>query len=168
MDAVYRISSNEVVKIGDVVSLEGYGNLFAMLSDPTYTDGTDYKDPNGDLRVLGYAKINDGGVVRNATQPEIDTFAPAALDDKNQKWADRVVASIQNDPEMRRIVAALIKGIIKEDNDIRGWVQDFMDAVAASTSLADYQSRVAALDRPVDREFQDAKTYIINQVSKDD
>ena len=65
-------------------------------------------------------------------------------------------------------MVALIKGIIKEDNEGRLWTRDFKAAVAASTSLADFQSRVAALDTPTDREFQDAKDYIIGRVSKDD
>ena len=65
-------------------------------------------------------------------------------------------------------MVAFIKGIIKEDNEGRLWIRDFKAAVAASTSLADFQSRVAALDTPTDREFEDAKDYIIGQVSKDD
>lgn len=167
-DVIYRISSGEVVNIL-------YGNeggydqdFFGTLTDPPMTDGSQFLDDQWEPRVLNYSKINDNGTIRNATQEEINTFAVLATEDVNIREAAQAATHFQNDPKFRRAVAAIIKGIIKEDNESRLWVRDFMDAVAASTSLANFQSRVAALDRPVDREFADAKTYILNQISKDD
>ena len=166
---VYRLSSGEVVRIttGSTHNEESrFG--FDLVTDPSFSDGQQWLDPNYDYRVVGYAKIYSGGVVRNATQNEIDTFAAAAVDDRNKREADRAIDYFQNDPKFRRAMIAIIKGIIKEDNEGRLWTRSFMAAVAASTSLANFQSRVAALDTPTDREFSDAKDYILGQISKDD
>ena len=167
---LYRLSSNEVEEITEIAPANVDTTYIGILTDPPLTDGTQWLSPAPDYqkRVLGYAKINDNGTIRNATQNEIDTFAAAAVDDRNKREADRVIDYFQNDYIFRRAMIALIKGIIKEDNENRLWIRDFKDVVAASTSLANLQSRVAALDTPVDREFQDAKDYIISQVSKDD
>ena len=164
---VYRLSSGEVVTLDDPPI--GYPpSYFGFVTDPTAPDGLEIYDSENNKRVLGYAKIYSGGVVRNATQEEIDTFLPAAQDDKNSKYAAAALAYFQNNAKFRMAIMAVIKGVVKEDNEQRLWIRTFMEAVAASTSLADFQSRVAALDTPADREFQDAKDYIINQVSKDD
>ena len=168
--AVYRVSSNEVVLIdtedGDFA--DAVTNYLVLKTGATFPDGTECRISNFDLRVLGVAKILDGDIVRNATQNEIDTFHDAEVGDLLQAEVDRIVKYMNTDKKMRRIIIALVKGIIKEDNENRLWIRDFKVAVAASTSLANLQSRVAALDTPVDREFQDAKDYIIGQVSKDD
>ena len=168
MYVIYRKSSNEVevVGVGQTIS---YDTTFKdTLIDPPFTDGTECRDSTGELRVLGYAKINDNGTIRNATQQEIDIFAILEQDDGNKRDAAKAIGFMDTDPQFRRILIALIKGIIREDNQNRLWIRDFKAAVAASTSLADFQSRVAALDTPTDREFEDAKDYIIGQVSKDD
>ena len=168
--ALYRISSNEIpeISISDDMFVAYPSTIFGVLINPSFTDGIEYRDPLNNYRVLGYSKINDNGTVRNATQEEIDTFEGFEQDDNNQIEANKAIKYFQNNPQFRRIMVALIKGIIKEDNEGRLWTRDFKAAVAASTSLADFQSRVAALDTPTDREFQDAKDYIIGQVSKDD
>ena len=169
---LYRISSGEVMEISTQDKTDfGMGLIyFAVLTDPPLTDGTEWLSPAPDFerRSLGYAKINDNGTIRNATQNEIDTFAILQQDDRNKRDAAKAIGFMDTDPQFRRILIALIKGIIREDNQNRLWIRDFKAAVAASTSLADFQSRVAALDTPTDREFQDAKDYIIDQVSKDD
>ena len=162
----YRTSSGRVSEISLLpIASQAY---FTVVENPTFIDGKQWLDDNYNTGVLGYSKIYDNGVVRNATQAEIDTFGPLARDDYNQIEANKAIKYFQNNPQFRRIMIALIKGIIKEDNEDRLWIRDFKAAVAASTSLADFQSRVAALDTPTDREFHDAKDYIIGQVSKDD
>ena len=168
--ALYRKSSNECTQISLTnSSFDNYSSTyFGVLTDPPFTDGTDTQDPNGDYRVLGYSKINDSGTIRNATQGEIDTFEAGEIDDNNAIDADKAKIYFQNDHIFRRAMIALIKGIIKEDNEGRLWTRDFMAAVAASTSLADFQSRVAALNTPADRVFSDAKDYILGQINKDD
>ena len=166
---LYRTSSNEVtgIDINDGMFTDHHEHL-SVATEVSIPDGAICRDAEGDLRVIGYSKILDGNVVRNATQAEIDTFYPAFVNDYAIDEAQAIVNYINKDEKFRRIIIALIKGIIREDNENRLWIRDFKAAVAASTSLADFQSRVAALDTPVDREFQDAKDYIISQVSKDD
>ena len=165
-NVLYRISSNEVnVITSDSIVAGNSDNAIIVITD--FPDGMETRS-NDSLRVLGTAKILDGTTVRNATQEEIDTFLPAVLDDYAIRDAQQALKLFNSDVKLRKILAALIKGIIKEDNENRLWIRDFKDVVAASTSLANLQSRVAALDTPVDREFQDAKDYIISQVSKDD
>ena len=167
---IYRISSNEVIRIdtnGSLFEAE-VTDYVALKKGATYSDGSSIYDTSGKTRVFGYAKILDGDTVRNATQIEIDTFRAFEIDDAKQIQADSAISYFSSDSKFRRIMVALIKGIVKEDNENRKWIRDFKDAVAASTSLANLQTRVAALDTPVDREFEDAKDYIISQVSKDD
>ena len=168
--ALYRISSNEVYKISEENDIFAFdvSDQLAVATSVSTPDGDATWDTSGNLRVLGYSKILDGTTVRNATQEEIDTFAAFEAEDRNIKEADQATAYFQNDPKFRRAMIAIIKGIIKEDNEGRLWTRSFMAAVAASTSLANFQSRVAALDTPTDREFSDAKDYILGQISKDD
>jgi len=169
--ALYRISSGEVTVISitdNDFSDRMYDAQYSVLSGGTYPDGYDCAGTGYELRVLGTAKIVDSTTVRNATQVEIDTFAGHAADDKNQREEDAAKSYFQNDPKFRRAVIAIIKGIIKEDNELRNWTRDFKDLVAASTSLANFKSRVAAEETLVNRQFEDAKTYILNQISKDD
>ena len=165
-----RISSGEVTEKSDTNS--GFdlfdSTYWEVLIDPSLPDGSVIKDPNGQRRVLGYAKINDNGVVRNATQNEIDGFKDFVIDDRNERYAQQALQRLATDSKFRMVMAAIIKGIIKEDNLNRQFDRDLLDAIANSTSLLDFQRRAAALDRPVDREFQDAKDYVVSQVSKDD
>lgn len=168
--ALYRVSSNEVVLIdtedGDFA--DSATNYLVLKTGATFPDGTECRASNSDLRILGIAKILDGDIIRNATQNEINTFHDAEVDDLLQADVDRIVKYMNTDKKMRRIISALIKGIVKEDNEIREWTRDLKAAVAASTNLADFQTRVAALETLTNREFLDAKTYIINQVSPND
>lgn len=162
--AVYRISSGEVTAIS--TENNPYDNEpsdLAVITNATYPDGTTFIK-----RVLGSAKILDGTVIRNATQEEIDGFAAASINDYNIRMAAKSLKYFQSDAKFRLAIMAVIRGIIKEDNEQRLWIRTFMEAVALSTSLADFQSRVAGLDIPVDRELSDAKTYILGQINKDD
>lgn len=162
---VYRTSSGEVANISTANNpfVEYSLTYFTVVTDPTLVDGTDI-----DFRTLGMSKIYDNGTVRNATQQEIDGFAAYALADRNAKQAQQATDYLDNDPKFRRAVMAIIKGIVREDNELRNWMRDFKDLVANSTSLADFKSRVAAEPDMVNREVADAKTYIKNQISADD
>ena len=165
-DVLYRLSSNEVSMVEDTIPLYMYGaDQFGILTDPPFTDGMDVTDPSGKYRVFGYAKINDNGTVRNATQVEVDGFKAYAVADNKQRQANIATEYFLNDPRIKRIVIAIVKGIVREDNEQRQWQRDLMDVVAASTSLANFKNRVAAMDTPVDREFSDAKDYIKDQIT---
>ena len=143
---LYRISSGEVVSISATDKTFPTANLtyFGKLTNPPLTDGTDWLDPSYNRCVLGYAKINDGGTIRNATQVEIDTFDPLKLDDRNKQEVDNAKAYFQNDPEMRRILTAFADVLVSEINILR-----------SEHGLAD-------------RTLSQVKTAIINRISKDD
>lgn len=166
--AQYRISSGEVYGISTINQVYENGQFLASTNSATYPDGTICLDPNGDLKVFGYAKIYDNGVIRNATQNEIDTFAAANIEDANIFNAEKALSHFESNIKFRMAIMAVIRGIVREDNENKQFDRDLLDVIATSTSLGDFQSRAAALDRPVDREVADAKTYILNQINKDD
>lgn len=173
---VYRESSGEVVRITDGSTL-GEENRpgFALVVDPVFIDGQDWLDPNYEYRVLGYAKIYDSGVVRNATQVEIDTFYPTAVDDVKQIEADKAKSYFQNDEKFRRIMIAFTSILVDRFNadhqQMLNFVNDLKQAVADATSLADFKSRVAAIDNPnlpTGINLSDVRDAIRDRISKDD
>lgn len=170
--ALYRVSSGEVVKISlmDQAWPDRNTTYWGVLTNPSLPDGTDVRDPAGDLRVLGYAKYADvgGNTVRNATQPEIDTYAAAQTDDENQQDADGADLLFLTHPRWRKLLTAYSDIIKDEFNLVRGWIVDFKAEVAAAANLGDLQSRVAALPDLPDRTLAQLKTAISNRISKDD
>ena len=140
---VYRLSSGEVLTVNE--SPIGYPpNYFGFVTDTIAPDGLEIYDSENNRRILGYAKIYSGGVFRNATQEEIDTFLPAAIDDKNQKEANRAIEYFQNDPRFRRVMIAFASIIVDEINILR-----------SEHGLPD-------------RTLEQLKTAIQNRISKDD
>lgn len=170
--ALYRISSNEVVKIS--LANQAWplvdATFWAVLTDPAFPDGTAVLDPNGDLRVLGFSKFADvgGNTVRNATQPEIDTFAPAQVDDENQQDATAADDIFFSNPRFRKLMTAYSDIIKDEFNAVRHWIADFKVEVANATNLGDLKARVAQLPDTPDRTLAQLKTAIRNRISKDD
>lgn len=69
---------------------------------------------------------------------------------------------LQTDPEglSKRIIASIL---IDEINLVRKWTRDLKAAVAASTSLADMKTKVAALDTLANRDMDQAKTAYNNR-----
>ncbi len=108
--------------------------------------------------------------LQDAAQPFINVFngSQAAQD----AWAARVtdyqnrtlVYMFSPDPDSRayRATAALA---IDEINILREWIVSFQAAVAASTSLANLQTRVAALPNLPDRTLTQAKNAFIAKVN---
>jgi len=168
--ALYRISSNEVVKISlsDQQFPDRDTNFWGVLSDPPFPDGTAVRDPAGDLRVLGYAKINDAGTVRNAIQAEIDTFAAAQEDDENQQDATGAQALFLVHPRNRKLMTAFADIIKDEMNILRGWLTQFKADVAAANNLSDLKTSVAAQPDLPDRTLAQLKTAITARIDKDD
>lgn len=170
--ALYRKSSNEVVKISltDQQFSDINATYWGVLTDPTLPDGTVTHDSLGALRVLGFAKIANvpGNIVRNATQLEIDTFALEQADDESLQDADAAISIFETHPRFRKVMIAYSDILKDEFNICRSWTRDLKAAVAASTSLANFQTRVAALPTLQDRTLSQLKTAIRNRISKDD
>lgn len=150
--ALFRKSSGEVVKISlsDQAFLDADPTFWGVLTDPAFPDGTDVRDmdpdPAGPLRVLGFSKRAVPGppTVRNATAPEIATFAAAQTDDENQMDADRAKQLFEMDPQTRKLFIALMDATRTEVNTLR--------------------AEHALPDRTLDQ----WKTAIRNRISKDD
>jgi hypothetical protein len=160
--ALYRKSSNEVVKISAVGQTfdDRDSNYWGILTDPTTPDGTEVRETLantrlGPLRVLGFAKIAEPGSnnIRNAIQAEIDTFAAAETDDNDQLDADQTGSLLENHPMWRKYSKALLKTIIEEvlengnvkiNEMVSQWNQFKADTATAS-NLAQLQASVAAL-----------------------
>lgn len=151
--ALFRISSNEVVKI----SVKGQpfdardATFWGVLTDPPLPDGDRVRelpaspgDEDGQLRQLGFAKINDSGTVRNATQAEIDGWQAPEDDDENIQDADDAKALLANHPLFRKAFISFAKVMMSEINILR-----------AQAGLPD-------------RTLSQLKTALQNQVSKDD
>ena len=169
--ALYRKSSNEVIDISAPnIPYDPYDRTyFGVLSDPPLTDGAETKNPAGESRILGYAKINDSGTIRNATQGEIDTFGPSETDDRNIIIATNAKDYLQNDPEFRKIITAIVAINLNHGfNKTFEWLMDLKTEVAASTSLANFQSRVAAMDNLPNGTITGFKTLLVDRISKDD
>ena len=114
---LYRKSSNEVVKIsakGQTFS-DRNTTYWGVLTDPTFTDGTECVDADFNLRVLGYSKIQVGGTtVRNATQLEIDTFAGFETADENLQDKTGAQDLFKIHPRFRKVFKAMLEEFVSE------------------------------------------------------
>ena len=143
---------------------------WGVLTTASYPDGTQVRHIDRDLRELGFAKFADvgGNTVRNATQPEIDTYAPAQLDDENQQDADGAEIIFLINPRFRKLMTAYSDILKDEFNHVRGWIADFKTEVAAAANLGDLKTRIAAMPDLPDRTLAQLKTAIQNRINKDD
>lgn len=170
-NALYRINGGEVVKISDTQTWPDRSlTYWGVLVGPTFPDGTEVRDTNEDLRVLGFAKFADvgGTSVRNAIQAEIDAFAPAQTEDEDQQDADGAEDLFLTHPRFRKLMTAYSDILKDELNLVRGWTLSFKAEVAAAGNLGDLQSRVAGLPDLPDRTLAQLKTAIQTRISKDD
>jgi hypothetical protein len=67
-----------------------------------------------------------------------------------------------------KLARAIVLVSMDEVNALRAWVTAFKGAVAASSSLADLKSRVAALDNLPQRTAALAKTAVRNRIDTDE
>ncbi len=105
-----------------------------------------------------------------AAQPFINAFdgSQAAQD----AWTQRVteyqsrtlpyMASPDQDSRAYRAIAAIM---VDEINTLREWIMSFQAAVAAASSLANLQTRVAALPNLPDRTLAQARSAFIARVN---
>ena len=121
------------------------------------------------------AWIDDG---RRATETITSTLTPEELAAQDaaaaQAEADRQAAeaaaqaqwqAMQRDIDLSDILLlrALALVLLEEHNRSAAWVRSFVAAVAASTSLANLQSRVAALAAMPDRTAAQLRLAVINK-----
>lgn len=124
--ALYRTSSNEVVKISLINQSfsDRDATYWGVLTDPTLADGDQAVDSSGNLRVLGIAKIALPGsnTIRNATQAEIDTFAGFQTTDESAQDAAEAINLFQTHPRFRKAFKAIVKLTVDELNILRGQI----------------------------------------------
>ena len=165
---LYRLSSNEVYVIDLNDQVQTGSDYFAVITNATYPDGTQCRDSDFQLRVPGLSKILDGTVVRNATTEEIATFADLEISDFKQAEANNALSLLEQDPKLRRILKAVTAVILQELNRQRQWDIDFKAQVAASTSLANFQTRMASMSSPGTVSFNDFFNLVKNRIDPDD
>ncbi len=152
--ALFRIQGGEVLK----VSLKGQPfddrdqTYWGVLTDPPRPDGDQVRDLSGEdpgpLRVLGFAKVNDAGTVRNATQPEIDAFVVAEDEDEKDLDAADATSLLNTHLQFRKAFKALALVMLDEINILR-------DRHTSGPSPLEPRTRVqllAAVSNKVDRE----------------
>lgn len=141
----YRKSTSEVIKINPAGQVFDVDEYWGMLTDPALPDGNQCIDENGDLRVLGVAKFAVVGTntVRNATAGEITTFIDGEEDDLAAQAATEALRLCETDARFRKVVKAIIKRVIAENNLQAAQWNAFRAQVAAATTLADLKTRVA-------------------------
>lgn len=173
--ALYRISSGEVIKISAAgqTFADRDATYWGVLTNPSLPDGSAVREALaggvfGPFRQLGFAKIRVGTTVRNATQAEIDTFAAAETADDGAQDATEAASVINVHPRMRKVMKALVKRIIAENNQQSQMWNDFRAQVALSSSLADFKSRVAAMQDLPTRTLNQAITALLNDISASD
>ncbi len=144
--ALYRISSNEVLKIS--VKDQQFDSrdtaVFGQLDDPTTPDGVDVReqvDPEGPLRRLGFAKIAEPGTnnIRNASQTEIDTWADFENEDDNELDAIQANVLLKDHPQFRKMMTAVTDVALEDSNAVlvaienlsRQWDQFKVDVAAS-------------------------------------
>jgi len=174
---LYRISSNEVIKISTRGQLfdDRDTTFWGVLTDPSLPDGNQVRDNTGELpgplRVLGLAKFAVVGTntVRNATQTEIDGFAAPETDDDNQQDASRAADLGDIHPQFRKMFKSVSKAAVRENNIMANRYNELRAQMLAATSLGDLQTRITnnTQDAPT-RTNQQAFDALRTDVSKDD
>ena len=147
----------------------GNRGLDEDLDAQAFADGWRYvaSVPHGERYRLSFW-ADDGAYWREGivdyTDAEWDAILAA---EKAARQAAEAVARAveQNLDEYERRMKAVVLVLVDEINLLRGWITGFKAAVAASTSLADLKTRVAATAAMPDRTREQAKTAIANKVA---
>ena len=157
---LYRKNGNKV--IGASIDNSTYDSVnstyYGTIIDPAIPDG-------GDLSV---PKIVDGSSIRNATAPEIANFAVAEAADANLQNRESAISSIDNNVVQKKVLQAITSVIVDELNTLRQWEMSFKTEVAAATSLANLQTRVAGLPNLPDRTLAQAVTAVRAKINAGD
>lgn len=120
----------------------------------------------GGALVLPYASPLDAGqqgalgavVSAHQNTPELEAQRRT---DRQRDDADDGLVSEAGDYKLLRAVMLVL---LDEVNALRGWLASFKAAVAASTSLADLKTRVAALPNTPDRTATQARNAVLARI----
>lgn len=146
---IYRVNGGEVLSVSVDSQSPLPSSYLGEIQDPKTPNGSDLSSP----------KIYDGSQVRNATAQEISNFSVAAAQD--EAMIARESSAKLMDLGLNGIIhKSIVQNIVDEINILRGWIMDFKAQVAASTNLANLQSRVASLDNLPDRTYTQARNAI--------
>lgn len=102
-----------------------------------------------------------------AVQAVIDAFdwSDAAQDLwEHSKQRAAAKAAIDKVDDLERLVRAVVKRVVSEDNRFADWITQFKAATAASSTLANFKSGVAALPDTPDRTYAQARTALMNDI----
>jgi len=154
---LYRLNGFEVLKISlaDQPFTGINTTYYGVVSNPAFPDGTEIRDPDDNLRVLGYAKWMDlsGPTVRNATQLQLDAFPVEQAADESAMDASAAKDFLNSHPRWRKLLKGLAKVLIiqilessnvKTNALIDQWNQYKID-VGNASNLGDIKTAVAAL-----------------------
>jgi hypothetical protein len=83
--------------------------FFDTLTNPPVPDGVDLSVP----------KMWDGTSLRNATAPEQTAFVTAAATDLTLQQRAKAVAALQSDPNLRKILRAIVGLTVQQINTLR-------------------------------------------------
>lgn len=121
---LYRIRSGEVIatSLKNKLWEEANPTQFAVLTDPTFIDGTETHNPENPVRrEYGFQKIAvpEHDEVRNASETEIMTFVQAEVIDVDMM--DKIFAQVfMNDhPRFKKLMKATVQILIEEINQVR-------------------------------------------------
>ena len=125
-----------------------------QVENPTAPDGPSLSPP----------KVYLAGVLRNATQAEIDAFAANEQADENSENKIRFKQFLDDGNHRMPLFKALATITVDEINILRSWITSFKEEVALAVTLADLKARVALLPDVNDRTYSQLKTALKNRV----
>lgn len=99
-------------------------------------------------------------------QAAYDEVLPINAALTNTRQREDAVDSINISPQsIGKVLRAEAAVLVDELNSLRQWIESFKSEVAATSSLANFQTRVAGLPNMPDRTLAQAKTAIINKIN---
>lgn len=156
--AVFNTNTNVVLQYLESVSLPDYAGRSDVLISPNLSQVAGLP--------IRYWKHSVGALVSMTTQEKaaVDAaIAALALADER----DGGIASFASQDAQGAILRAVGAVLVDEINTVRQWTVSFKAEVAASTTLANLQTRVSGLPTLVDRTLAQAKTAITNKINSD-
>lgn len=124
---------------GKVEGVSSDNTAYAVIDTTFYATVTDPSAPNGSD--LGTPKIWDGSAIRNATGPEIATFATALATDTNLSFRALAKQRLQQDLILRKVLQALVAALLTEINTLRA-----QHSLAARTQTQAINAILANID----------------------